>query len=92
MANQQSHRMDLERTYSDGDEIWHCPICGKRMMIRWEPFQKTILEHGDENAGHSGSKGGLQIGPVKILQPEMPNLEPSDIWINGLDGIDLDGL
>ena len=61
-------------------------------MVKWEPFKKTILERGDEYVGHSGSKGGLQIGPVQISQPDESNLSNLDIWLNGLEDINLDGL
>ena len=92
MYNRQSHRMDLEKTYPDGDEVWHCPTCGRRMIVKWEPFQKTILECGDEYASHSGSKGGLQINSVQVSQSDESNLRSTDVWLNGLEGVDFDGL
>lgn len=58
-----THQMTLIFDH-EGTEEWCCPICGRRMLIEWQPFRKVVLEPGDDNAGHSGSKGGLSISMV----------------------------
>ena len=96
------HEMVLEMTHASGAEEWHCPTCGRRMTITWHPWKKIILEPGDIYAGHSASKGGLQIGPLQVTlgneddlpsateQPtEDPYLAPWLRWLNDVDSDDL---
>jgi hypothetical protein len=65
---QQQHVMILEKTYLSGADEWYCPICGRRLLMNWEPkFQKTVLETGDEFAIHSGGKDGRQRAPDQVL-------------------------
>jgi hypothetical protein len=47
----------------DDVEIWICDECGKR--VRTAP-DFTVLERGDDTAGHIGSVGGIKIGMVEI--------------------------
>ena len=54
------HAMTLTEAH-EGTEIWLCPVCGRRLLIEWEPWRKVTLEPGDEYANHSGGKGGLNI-------------------------------
>ncbi len=62
----QQHVMQLAITYTTGAEVWLCPTCGRRFMMQWQPeFQRIILEPGDDMAPHSGSKGGLRLGPIQ---------------------------
>ncbi|MDX1520235.1 MAG: hypothetical protein R3264_01240, partial [Anaerolineae bacterium] len=66
-TSQQHHHMHLDKTHPSGAEEWVCPICAQRYLISWSPsFKRTVLETGDENALHSGAKGGLQMGQVQI--------------------------
>ncbi len=60
-----THQMKLVSEH-EGTEEWYCPICGRRMLIEWQPWHKVVLELGDESTQHSGSKGGLSIGPIEI--------------------------
>jgi len=82
----------------EGTEEWYCPTCGRRMTITWQPWQRIILEPGDVYAAHSGSKGGLQVGPSQIRQEnadgplsakepfaEDPYLAPWQRWLNKID-------
>ena len=99
--DQQRHEMVLEKTYPSGAEDWYCPACGRRMSITWQPWRKIVLEPGDIHAAHSGSKGGLQMGPLQIRQGEDnvgaatdgslqdPYLAP---WLRWLDQLDSDDL
>lgn len=97
----QRHEMVLERTHPSGAEDWHCPTCGRRMSITWQPWKKIVLEPGDIYAAHSGSKGGLRMGPLQVSQGE--NDTPRDLdgslqdpylapWLRWMDQLDSDDL
>jgi DNA-directed RNA polymerase subunit RPC12/RpoP len=103
MNNQEQHEMVLEKTHLSGAEEWHCPVCGRRMLVNWKPkFKKIVLEIGDDYAIHSGGKGGLQVGsvqakPVDVLEPEdelQSHNEDSRLkpWIQWLDEVDFENL
>ena len=86
--NEQQHEMVLEKTHRSGAEEWYCPTCGRVLLVSWEPrFMKTVLRIGDETAIHSGGKGGLQMGRVRVatvdndvLQQD-PELPVDDMWL-----------
>lgn len=86
----QKHEMILEKTHSSGAEEWYCPTCQRRMAITWQPWRKIVLEPGDITAGHSGSKGGLQmsLSPIDPDTPEDPYLEPWRRWLDKRDSDD----
>jgi hypothetical protein len=70
-----SHQMRLEKSYSSGAEEWFCPTCGRRMIMTWPPkYQKIILEHGDDDALHSSSKGGLQVNTPQVSSDHDPEI------------------
>jgi hypothetical protein len=77
MHNQEQHEMELEATHPSGAEEWFCPTCGRRFLMRWEPFERVIMEPGDEYAAHTGSKGGLLIGTPQVAQGEENTFEVS---------------
>ncbi len=103
MNDQPQHEMVLEETHLSGTEEWHCPICGRRMLVNWEPkFKKIVLEVGDDYAIHNGSKGGLQIGSMQVnhidsLAPE-DDTQPfeDDVrltpWMQWLEEVDFENL
>jgi hypothetical protein len=67
MSEQQHHTMCLVDTDASGAEEWFCPTCGRCFLLRWPPmYQKTVLDPGDEQATHSGGKGGLMIGRLSV--------------------------
>ena len=75
MISEQNHEMQMETTHSSGAEEWYCPTCGRRFLLNMPPdYRKIILDAGDEAAIHSGSKGGLRMGPIRIGRPEEPAL------------------
>ena len=75
MRSQQSHEMQLESTRPSGAEEWYCPTCGRRFLLNMPPeYRKIILDAGDESAIHSGSKGGLRMGSIRVGKPEEPTL------------------
>ena len=66
---QEHHRMELVYSHSSGVDEMYCPTCGRRILIQWPPdYKKTVLEAGDEDAIHSGGKGGLEISAPQIAQ------------------------
>jgi hypothetical protein len=99
MIEQQHHEMILDKTYPSGTDEWYCPTCGRRLRMDYAPeFKKTILEAGDEFAIHSGGKGGLQMGPMKVgsdenidlenepgVSDQDPRLSPWITWLNKID-------
>ena len=101
--DQKYHQMILEKVNSSGEETWNCPICGRRFSVVWEPkFKKRVLETGDENAAHSGSKGFLQLESKQVTQVagtnskeelgismEDPSLAP---WMAWLDEVGFENL
>jgi hypothetical protein len=102
MTEQEQHEMVLEEANASGEENWYCPTCGRRMIITWHPWKKVVLEQGDLYAAHSGSKGGLKLGSVQIMQgnqvvgssaPEPPTDDPYLVpWQRWLDSVDSDDL
>lgn len=98
----EQHEMVLEKTHSTGAEEWHCPTCGRRMIITWHPWKKVVIEPGDVYAAHSGSKGGLKLWTVQIVQGNQavgssatepsagdPYLAPWQKWLDNLASDDL---
>ena len=63
----EQHAMVLLARHPDGSDEFYCQTCGRRMLIHWPPdYKKTVLEPGNDYAVHTGSKGGLTLGPSKI--------------------------
>jgi len=49
-----THTMTLSGNTPDGDEIWVCPLCGRELLITWEPiFDNMVLVDGDIYVTHS---------------------------------------
>ncbi len=73
MNEQQRHEMVLEMTHASGSEEWYCPVCGRRMLVDWEPkFKRTVLEIGDPYASHGGFKGGSEMEAKALPLNEVP--------------------
>jgi len=100
---QEHHQMVLEKVYPSGEETWHCPTCGRRFRVNWEPkFKRTVLESGDEYATHSGNKGGLQMGTMQAMPIDRSSSEEEAIisiddsklapWVGWLNRIDFENL
>jgi hypothetical protein len=86
----ETHEMILNTTHPSGVEEWYCPTCGRRFLMQWPPnFKRIILDEGDENALHSGGKGGISMG-VQITQDtegdslpvESPEAQEEDLLTN----------
>jgi len=97
--NEEHHEMALEMTHSSGIQGWHCPTCGRRILLFVPPENEmVVVEAGDLNASHSGSTGGLQIGAVRVKERDEELNEISGEvseesllpWIEALENLDLD--
>jgi hypothetical protein len=72
LESSQSHEMVLQKAYATGVEEWACPVCGYRFLFSWPPdYKKVILTPGDDNAVHTGGKGGVQMGAQVSQDSEM---------------------
>ena len=88
------HEMVLEMTHASGAEEWHCPTCGRRILLLVPPKNEmVIVEPGDPYASHSGSIGGLRIGAAQVKEhdgkPEEISEESLRPWIKALEDLDL---
>ena len=59
---QERHEMTLMGHAESGAEEWLCSICGRRMLMRWEPESDTLVfEFGNDAAVHYGTRGALRL-------------------------------
>lgn len=73
MTDRETHQMRLERTYESGAEEWLCPSCGRKFVMQWPPrYKRIVLHEGDQNAAHTGGKGGLHMGRLDVRPDEPP--------------------
>src|SRR5262249_45270303 len=92
MYEQESHEMVLETTHPSGAEEWVCHSCGRRFLMQWPPaYKKIVLVRGDEQAIHSGGKGGLRIRATQMVQDDPALTDGLAPWLKGLQDIGLDG-
>jgi hypothetical protein len=85
-----AHDMNLTHVHPNGDEEWHCPVCGRRMRVRWSPdFQRTLLTAGDEAAIHRAGKGGLSVVSTKAAMLHT-NVEAGlESWAPFIESLDI---
>lgn len=94
MSNLEEHHMELECVHPSGAEEWVCPTCGRRFLLTWPPdYTKVILNAGDEQAVHNGSKGGVRLQQPQVERQAEPTLSEDirrelEAW---LEEIDIDG-
>ncbi len=87
------HEMILEETQPSGADVWSCPECGRRIVMRWLPdYDRVVLDPGDRRAIHVGGTGGVRIGKVEVT-PGKAAGDADAAWRQWLDdhGIDWDG-
>lgn len=89
MSQQEHHKMEIVQTHKNGQDELYCPTCGRRILLQWPPnYKKIVLNPGNEFATHSGGKGGVEIDPPIILEPDeqesidIENLNPWNEWMN----------
>lgn len=86
--NGEQHQMELADKHENGTEEWFCPTCGRRFIMQWPPnFKRIILESGDEEAVHTGAKGGVHsmtAAPAKESSLTETNTAPDQAQGSGL--------
>jgi len=90
--------MQVERTHASGAEEWHCPACGRRMLVKWHPrFRRIVIEEGDATVAHSGLRVDRSVlSPVAAPRAaEESELAPEDharlaAWEAWLSDVDFD--
>jgi hypothetical protein len=94
MSETKQHEMQLEMTHPSGAQEWCCPVCGRRIVVRWQPkFEMMELEAGDGSVGHYGSTSkDLKIGQPQVGETDEPVLsdELRAALDEALENIDLD--
>lgn len=52
-----AHMMKLTDLAEDATETWHCPSCGRIVLLRWNPYMFVVAAEGSEpSAAHAASK------------------------------------
>lgn len=73
---QRTHRLRMVRVAESGLEEWACPVCGRRMLLRWPPdCHKEVVDRGDEEACHVADRDpGAVEGPAEsaVARRERP--------------------
>ena len=96
MNEQKQHEMVLAKTHPSGADEWYCPMCGRRLLMNYEPeFKKTVIEAGDEYAIHSGGKGRVKMHVPRIVSQEEFESENDprlSVWSDWLDQMHFDDL
>jgi len=86
---QPTHEMVLMGSRESGADEWMCPICGRRILVRWTPmYVKVVLVLGDESVTHVGGKGGVQVSVMDVSPGtaiEVPGREREWLLQNGID-------
>jgi DNA-directed RNA polymerase subunit RPC12/RpoP len=93
MSTGTQHTMMRTGSTKSGAEEWRCPHCGRRLVLQWRPFQRVVLDPGDERVQHIGAKGGVDAGTVDVRPSSRVTLpEDQARWLaeNGMswDGDD----
>jgi hypothetical protein len=54
----ETHEMMITFTDTDKTETWECLQCPRKFLITsWNPFNRTILNDGEDKLRHVGYKG-----------------------------------
>lgn len=89
MAHTNQHTMQLAKEHDSGSEEWYCPTCERRFVVQWQPnYKKIILNPGDEDAFHSGGKGGVSLGKPTIQDSQQDEPMLSQIWLDAIAELD----
>lgn len=79
MARINQHNMCLTRIHPSGAEEWHCPICSRHIILQGSPFDKYILDAGNECVIHTGCQAATQLQPIPVIAAEEPILS-EELW------------
>lgn len=84
-TNSHPHEMVLMQIYATGAEEWHCPTCGRRLLMNFHQENQfldlLVLDPGDEQATHAGSKGGLSIHQPVVELVDQDSPMPEDLQV-----------
>ena len=87
MSRSAQHTMMRTGSTESGAEEWRCPLCARRMLLQWRPFERVVLDPGDERVQHFGAKGGIDVGTVNVYSsPRVTLPEDQARWLaeNGI--------
>ncbi len=66
------HEMELEAVYVEGVEEWHCPTCGRHVLVQYPDYHdKVILDPGDSGAIHTGPAGDMRSLPGPAAEDDV---------------------
>jgi hypothetical protein len=75
----EQHEMEHRGTLPSGAQEWACPVCGRHFIVSWPPnYQQIVLEEGDANAAHVGSRGDVRMEGTDVAPVPSPQAE--DAW------------
>ncbi len=75
-----------------GAEEWLCPVCDRRILLRWPPrFEMLVVDEGDSAATHAGASGGVLTGTAAAQVPSSEVAPDERRWLRS-NGIDWDGV
>lgn len=75
-----------------GAEEWLCPVCDRRILLRWPPrFEMLVVHEGDSAATHAGAKGGVLMGGTVAQASALDVPHDERRWLRS-NGIDWDGI
>ncbi|MFN8474941.1 MAG: hypothetical protein U0822_22325 [Anaerolineae bacterium] len=89
MSTNEVHEMQLVSTHPSGAEEWHCPTCGRRVLLQSQlDYQRITLERGDVYALAWGAETGVLVAEKTVLVVgdatashrgnKLPSVMPSD--------------
>ena len=86
MTTDAVHQMELvRRDVREGDE-WHCPTCGRRIVLRMPPnYARRVVEAGDEQAMHAGMRAlpTAEPAPEELSPTEVSEVDAWREWLQG---------
>ncbi|GAB4437169.1 MAG: hypothetical protein OHK0015_29650 [Chloroflexi bacterium OHK40] len=97
MSVSENHVMRIVGTHSSGAEEWHCPACGRRLLLFSRPaLRRSVLEPGDMLAIHSGGSGAPSAsGATHLDSPASADdeLSPELLrpWLKALQALEDEG-
>lgn len=75
------HQYEYKGLSKAGYYLLYCPICGRSIALKFDPYDKQVFVEGDNYSSHAFSIGGVTVGEVSTA-PSMPCLEPFKRWAN----------
>jgi hypothetical protein len=83
-----THTYNHIGTSRDGFDLFECPLCGRRVALRWPPNYKKIVLVDGELVVHSFAQGGLQMNAIATSQDDDERLRVFDDFLDKLQGHD----